>query len=217
MSGAPVALSATRRQARELVDGTIEVKLHIDPRFKADFHRLFPDIDMPVAIAPLEAGFESAHSGQAGQRQPNEIARAMHSGGYFRNQALWAAVERHRIYTQAEHKKFIESLSCCLADFSPGDGIPNACNGDVVGHHVRTAANSGTGIKPPDWYLIPVCHTHHDAVHRMASREQRNEQLVLAVDITAAQVKAALKRWLGIQSLREITPEQKADIDSLMS
>jgi hypothetical protein len=30
----------------------------VDPRFKADFHRLFPQIDTPVAIAPLELGFE---------------------------------------------------------------------------------------------------------------------------------------------------------------
>lgn len=52
------AISATRRQARELVDGSLEVKIIIDPRFKADFHAMFPEIDMPVAIAPLRADFE---------------------------------------------------------------------------------------------------------------------------------------------------------------
>lgn len=51
-------ISGTRRQVRELVDGTLEVKFHVDPRFKADFHRLFPNIDTPVAIAPLVAHFE---------------------------------------------------------------------------------------------------------------------------------------------------------------
>jgi hypothetical protein len=50
------AIEATRRQMRELVDGTLEVKLHVEPRFKADFHRLFANIDMPVAIAPLHLG-----------------------------------------------------------------------------------------------------------------------------------------------------------------
>lgn len=54
----PSVISGTRRQVRELVDGTLEVKFHVDPRFKADFHRLFPNIDTPVAIAPLVADFE---------------------------------------------------------------------------------------------------------------------------------------------------------------
>lgn len=54
----PSVISGTRRQIRELVDGSIEVRIHIDPRFKADFHRLFPNIDLPVAIAPLVANFE---------------------------------------------------------------------------------------------------------------------------------------------------------------
>lgn len=50
------AISAVRRQVREMVDGTLEVKLHISPIDKASFHRLFPEIDMPVAIAPLSIG-----------------------------------------------------------------------------------------------------------------------------------------------------------------
>lgn len=52
------AISGTRRQIRELVDGSLEVRIHIDPRFKAEFHRLFPNIDVPVAIAPLVNDFE---------------------------------------------------------------------------------------------------------------------------------------------------------------
>lgn len=51
-------ISGTRRQVRELVDGTLEVRIHVDPRFVADFHRLFPKIDAPVALAPLVADFE---------------------------------------------------------------------------------------------------------------------------------------------------------------
>lgn len=51
------AISATRRQVRELVDGTLEVRIHIDPTFKRAFYDLFPDIDTPVAIAPLKPDF----------------------------------------------------------------------------------------------------------------------------------------------------------------
>lgn len=49
----PSAVSGVRRAIRELVDGTIRVQIDIDPRFAKDFHRLFAEIDMPVAIAPL--------------------------------------------------------------------------------------------------------------------------------------------------------------------
>lgn len=51
-------ISGTRRQIRELVDGSLEVRIHIDPQFKQDFHRLFPSIDMPCALAPLVPDFE---------------------------------------------------------------------------------------------------------------------------------------------------------------
>jgi hypothetical protein len=48
------AISAVRRQVREMVDGTLEVRLHVSPTEKAAFHQLFPEIDMPVALAPLK-------------------------------------------------------------------------------------------------------------------------------------------------------------------
>lgn len=64
MSDSPVVISGTRRQIRELVDGSLEVRIHIDPRFKQDFHRLFPNIDVPIAIAPLALDFE--------RREPEE-------------------------------------------------------------------------------------------------------------------------------------------------
>lgn len=52
------AISGTRRQYKEMADGTIRVSIDVDPRFKRQFLELFPEIDMPVAIAPLQADFE---------------------------------------------------------------------------------------------------------------------------------------------------------------
>lgn len=48
-----VVISGTRRAMKELVDGTLRVQIDIDPEFKDDFHRLFSEIDMAVALAPL--------------------------------------------------------------------------------------------------------------------------------------------------------------------
>lgn len=52
------AISGTRRAIKELVDGTVRVQVDIDPQFRRQFFELFPNIDMPIALAPLSAGFE---------------------------------------------------------------------------------------------------------------------------------------------------------------
>jgi len=52
------AISGTRRAMKEMADGTIRVQIDIDPSCRGDFLSLFPNIDMPVALAPLRADFE---------------------------------------------------------------------------------------------------------------------------------------------------------------
>ena len=52
------AISGTLRTYNLLRDGTLRIVIDIDPRFKADFHQMFKDNDVPVAIAPLELDFE---------------------------------------------------------------------------------------------------------------------------------------------------------------
>lgn len=52
------AISGTRRTMREMADGTIRVQIDIDPSCRGQFLSMFPDIDMPVALAPLRADFE---------------------------------------------------------------------------------------------------------------------------------------------------------------
>jgi hypothetical protein len=54
------------------------------------------------------------------------------------------------------HLAWIRSQPCCV----PGCGLQ-----PVEAHHVRTAANSGTGLKPSDWDTVPLCHIHHFALH----------------------------------------------------
>lgn len=143
---------------------------------------------------------------QATPHPPNNLARRMMANGYFRNPGLWDRLDSLDIYTQAQHLKYIQSEPCC-GQKTMGEAATVACNGDVILHHVRTAANSGTGIKPQHWYGIPVCHAHHNLIHRSATREDRDGMLRLAIGYTAEQVKAALKSHLGIESLAEITIE----------
>lgn len=68
------AISAVRRQVREMVDGTLEIKLHVSPVDKAAFHQLFPDIDMPVALAPLNPQFaQTANSPEPEKEKPGPL------------------------------------------------------------------------------------------------------------------------------------------------
>lgn len=55
MSDDVAAVSGTRRQIKELVDGTLRVQIDIEPIHKGAFLKLFPEIDVPVALAPLRA------------------------------------------------------------------------------------------------------------------------------------------------------------------
>ena len=65
------AISGTRRAMKEMADGTIRVQVDIDPSCRTSFLQLFPNIDMPVALAPLRADFEQ----QPAKPKGGELAR----------------------------------------------------------------------------------------------------------------------------------------------
>lgn len=44
------------------------------------------------------------------------------------------------------------------------------CEGPNHAHHVRSAATAGTGIKPSDFYAVPLCAAHHEEIHRIGAR-----------------------------------------------
>ena len=49
-------------------------------------------------------------------------------------------------------------------------------------HHVRTAANSGTGMKPTAYDTVPLCRIHHVESHRGARTFQRRYGLDLSAE-----------------------------------
>ena len=212
----PVAVSGTRRAIKELVDGTIRVMVDIDPRFRKQFFELFPEIDAAVALAPLSPKAAIPHDTadirsdgsvpSAVVAAPNRLAEFLHTSGYFRSPKLWTAMDAAGIYTEKQHKAYIETLPCV------GWGHLE-CNGDVCLHHVKTAANSGVGHKPPHFYGVPLCFRHHrDWAHGTgslcATRKDKQDLLERAVAITAENVKFAIKSHLKIESLRELTLEK---------
>jgi hypothetical protein len=55
---------------KELVDGTIRVQIDIEPQHRTAFLELFPAIDMPVALAPLNIGQAPAVPGDDDDIEP---------------------------------------------------------------------------------------------------------------------------------------------------
>lgn len=172
--------------------------------------RVDPSDRPPAARAP-----ETHHA--------NELARKLHVDGYFRNPKLWDAMEAAGVYTQVQHKAWIEGQECLLSlgESTKRKGrawfVPPTfpCIGDTVGHHCNSAAIPAAGKgenprKPPHWYLVPLCYVahHQNWVHASlgAAREDKRMLLEMAVDLTAERMKFHMKRLMNIESLRDVTP-----------
>lgn len=134
---------------------------------------------------------------------PNEIARKLHVNGAFRNPRLWLALDERGIYTQYEHGRRVLEAGC----WAPIPSGPH--HGDVVLHHCKSPSTVGSDPeypqKPPKFYGVGLCYEHHVKwAHGSATREQKQVLLEHAISFTAEQVKAAIKRYLDIPSLRDI-------------
>lgn len=150
------AIAGTRKAVKELVDGTLRIQIDIEPRHKKQFHKLFPDIDMPVAIAPLAPVAEGLGRpvGDSGNlKRYGQQAKELRQSDFFRRPEVWKAVG-----TDKQFLDWIKQQPCawdgkqCFADNNP-----------VVPAHVRRVANgAGTGIKPP-YSAIPLCFKRHAA------------------------------------------------------
>lgn len=58
------------------------------------------------------------------------------------------------------HRAFVRSHHCC---------VPGCDAGPIEFAHVRTAANSGTGLKPGDESGVSLCRDHHAEQHRIGA------------------------------------------------
>lgn len=66
-----------------------------------------------------------------------------------------SGIERGPKRVWLRHRKFVRSHECCV----PG------CSAPAQFHHIRSAANSGTGLLPFDWFGVPLCEHHHHEHH----------------------------------------------------
>jgi hypothetical protein len=87
---------------------------------------------------------------------------------------------------KTSHLAFVRSQGCVVRT--------KECRGSIEAHHVRTAANSGIGMKPPDTAAVGLCTRHHRLLHGSGRRtfettysvdlaEEAQRLVALAADI----------------------------------
>jgi hypothetical protein len=89
----PCALQGVRRQVKELVDGTLSLTVHIAPYHRAAFWRLFPEIDTPVALAPLQPEASMAASTTPLVTSSSNDLEPVGAGPLCRLAAMWCKDE----------------------------------------------------------------------------------------------------------------------------
>ena len=72
-----------------------------------------------------------------------------------------------------QHRRFIRSRRCC---------VPVCFGRRIECAHVRTAANAGIAVKPPDWSCVPLCAEHHREQHQIGVESFESKY---RIDLTA--------------------------------
>ena len=189
MSDEPQAIQGVRKALKELVDGTLRVQIDIEPRDKAAFHKLFPEIDVPVALAPLRLQLTGETYG--------EEARQLVASGFFAMPAVWREIAHDKAY-----RNWLLDRPCAAK--------ASNCNGQIVAAHYRKVADgSGTGIKN-DYGEIPLCHFHHHLQHQRGYSAVGNEQwwAQQRVKYVTTWARESLKYQLGYESWKQVPPSE---------
>lgn len=96
------------------------------------------------------------------------------------------------------HRAFVRRHACSIRGCEAGP---------IEFAHLRTAANSGTGLKPADWHGISLCQEHHkrghDAGHDTMARE--NGMTLEQLHAIAAEFARRTPDRAMRESLRETT------------
>ena len=192
------AVSGVRRSMRELVDGTIRVQIDIDPQFRDLFLKLFSQIDIPIALAPLALDRAEITDPDEAPK-PEKWAHHLFKGWFFDPKVL------HVLGTDEEYRAWIQrqpsAFSGKFSEFVNGEGR-------CIAAHVRRAAESGTGYKP-EFACIPLTDAEHQQQHRegevaLGGREWFDSQRGKHLNMWGHQ---RLRAKLGVEHLADVSRE----------
>jgi len=197
----PTAVSGVRRGLRELADGTIRVSLDIEPKDRAAFFRLFPEIDMPIAIAPLYIDHAPT------QGDYGDAAKDLHQSSFFRTLDVLRAIG-----TDLDYRDWVRQKECCICNAEP----PSEYS------HVRISQagkDSGGVAYKPEYRGVPMCHGCHSTQHhrgygalavkiggRLNTDDVKNHLSRMATEYAQEWARSRLKAALGYDSWKHVPP-----------
>lgn len=56
------------------------------------------------------------------------------------------------------------------------------CDGRMEAHHVKETAGGGMGIKPADYWAVPLCSHHHATLHQIGAKSFEAKYAVNLID-----------------------------------
>ncbi len=65
-----------------------------------------------------------------------------------------------------KHRDYVRSHKCLT---------PGCENRDIEFAHVRTGTDGGAGLKPSDWWGVPLCHACHARQHQIGEAAYERE------------------------------------------
>lgn len=98
------------------------------------------------------------------------------------------------------HEAFVRRHAC---------SVPGCDRAPVEFAHIRSAANSGTGLKPHSAFGISLCHYHHALQHAVGQREFEKRYRINLEQLAAEFVRASPDRAMR-ESLRLADAESLA-------
>lgn len=72
---------------------------------------------------------------------------------YASQQKLLSNLPKHR---NTSYMEFVREFGCIICENKF----------ETHAHHVRMDSHAGTGVKPSDYLVVPLCHTHHSELHQ---------------------------------------------------
>ena len=194
------AIAATSYTLRTLVDGTVAMTVHVEPRDAVTAMTLFGQPGVGLAMAVMGEHVERCGTDSTAGVLPECItgkygqqAKALKLSGFFMHREVWP-----HIGTDAEFLTWARQQECAHCKSTE----------QIEAAHVRRVANgAGTGIKP-EYSAIPLCHRCHTLQHKrgesaLGGRDWCDRQRNLAVSGWAWDT---LKATLGYESWRDVPP-----------
>lgn len=194
------AVTGTRKQIKEMADGTVRVAVDIDPEFKKTFMTEFGEIDTKVVIALMLPEHRQREQ-ESQQSNDGKFYQALHKAGFFIVPAVCQAVG-----TDDQYLDWIRQQPK-----SATGRLPGGESGPIVPAHVRRVnLGAGKGIKPP-YAAIPLTDAEHRLQHQKGEsgvhENGKNWFDAKRVQYLTSWVKSCLYKHFNIQSLTELSAD----------